>query len=192
MASGNHELDDAKEEVQREHEQKIKERKRQIEKTIRDTLREQRERFEEQQEQAKQELKKSLAEKFERKYQKLESEQKAIKEDCANRQKVMEQVGEKAFNELKEKIEMDMKQDWEAEKRKFERDLQEKHEGQNAINLQIEESKTQVNKLERKIKEVEGQHRLVETALEDCLADKKIKLKELSEQRLMNHSNAQH
>lgn len=103
----------------------------------------------------------------------------------------MEQVGEKAFNELKEKIEMDMKQDWEAEKRKFERDLQEKHEGQNAINLQIEESKTQVNKLERKIKEVEGQHRLVETALEDCLADKKIKLKELSEQRLMNHSNAQ-
>ena len=103
----------------------------------------------------------------------------------------MEQVGEKAFAELKEKIERDMKQDWEAEKRKFERDLQEKHEGQNAINLQIEESKTQVNKLERKIKEVEGQHRLVETALEDCLADKKIKLKELSEQRLMNHSNAQ-
>ena len=94
-----------------------------MEKTIRETLREQRERFEEQQEQAKRELKKSLAEKYENKYLKLESEQRAIKEDCANRKKVMEQVSEKALDEVKVKIEEDMKREWETEKRKFERDL---------------------------------------------------------------------
>ena len=94
-----------------------------MEKTIRETLREQRERFEEQQEQAKRELKKSLAEKYENKYLKFESEQRAIKEDCANRKKVMEQVSEKALDEVKVKIEEDMKQEWKTEKRKFERDL---------------------------------------------------------------------
>lgn len=158
-----------------------------MEKTIRETLREQRERFEEQQEQAKRELKKSLAEKYENKYLKLESEQRAIKEDCANRKKVMEQVSEKALDEVKVKIEEDMKQEWETEKRKFERDLQEKHEGYNAIVSQIEESKTHVNKLERKIKDVESQLRHVETALEDCLVDKKIKLKELNDMRAMKN-----
>jgi predicted nucleic acid-binding Zn-ribbon protein len=54
-----------------------------------------------------------------------------------------------------------MKQEWEAEKRNFERELQENHEGQSAIISQIEESKTHVAKMERKIKEIEGQHRLV-------------------------------
>lgn len=84
-----------------------------------------------------------------------------------------------------------MKQEWEAEKRNFERELQENHEGQSAIISQIEESKTHVAKLERKIKEIEGQHRLVQTELEDCMVDKKIKLKELSDQRTMKNQDVQ-
>ena len=43
----NHELEDAKEEAQRDQQQRIRERKRQVEKNIRETMREQRDRFEE-------------------------------------------------------------------------------------------------------------------------------------------------
>ena len=46
----NHELEDAKEEAQRDQLQYIRERKRNVEKSIRETIREQRERFEEEQE----------------------------------------------------------------------------------------------------------------------------------------------
>ena len=74
-----------------------------------------------------------------------------------------------------------MKQDWETEKFKYERELLENHEGQNAIIKQIEESKEQVKQLEDKIREFERQKRLVETELEDLKVDKKIKLKTLSD-----------
>lgn len=60
-----------------------------------------------------------------------------------------------------------MKQEWEAEKHKIERELQETHEGQNAIIKQIEESKIAVKKLEDSIKESDRQKRLVENELED-------------------------
>lgn len=84
-----------------------------------------------------------------------------------------------------------MQQEWEGEKRKYERELQETHEGQGAIIQQIEESKAQVQKLDNKAKEFERQKRLVETELEDLQVDKKIKLKELSDQRLSKNHNAQ-
>ena len=63
----NHELEDAKDEALRANETRIRERKRAVEKGIRDSIRQQRERFEEEQEIAKNELKANLAEKYERK-----------------------------------------------------------------------------------------------------------------------------
>ena len=84
-----------------------------------------------------------------------------------------------------------MQHEWEAEKRKYEMELQETHEGQNAIIQQIEESKDLVGKLEGKAKDIERQKRLVETELEDLKVDKKIKLKELSDQRMSKNLNAQ-
>ena len=56
---------------------------------------------------------------------------------------------------MKEKIERQMKQDWQAEKAKYERELQATHEGHKAILGQIDESKKAVARLESKIKEIE-------------------------------------
>ena len=49
-AGDNHELEDAKDEVLREHDTRIRERKRQVEKGIRESIKQQRERFDEEQE----------------------------------------------------------------------------------------------------------------------------------------------
>ena len=46
-AGDNHELEDAKDEVLREHDTRIRERKRQVEKGIRESIKQQRERFDE-------------------------------------------------------------------------------------------------------------------------------------------------
>ena len=56
---------------------------------------------------------------------------------------------------MKEKIERQMKQEWQAEKAKYERELQATHEGHKAILGQIDESKKAVSRLESKIKEIE-------------------------------------
>ena len=87
----NHELEDAKEEAQRDQQQYIRERKRNVEKSIRETIREQRERFEEEQEQAKRDQKEKIADKYERKTKKVENEQQAIKDDYENRQKIIQE-----------------------------------------------------------------------------------------------------
>ena len=69
-------LEDAKEEAAREHQVMIRDKKRIVEKTIRETMREQRERFDEEQELAKGDLKTQLTEKYEKKEKKLDKESK--------------------------------------------------------------------------------------------------------------------
>ena len=65
-------LEDAKEEAHREHQVMIRDKKRIVEKTIRESMREQRERFDEEQELAKGDLKNQLTEKYEKKEKKLD------------------------------------------------------------------------------------------------------------------------
>lgn len=82
-----------------------------------------------------------------------------------------------------EKIEREMQREWEQEKSKFERELQESHEGHQAIIDKIETSKEQVIQLESKTKDVERNRVLVDTELEGLREDKQIKLNQLRNKR---------
>ena len=59
----------------------LRDKKRIVEKTIRETMREQRERFDEEQELAKGDLKTQLTEKYEKKEKKLDKESKQLKQE---------------------------------------------------------------------------------------------------------------
>ena len=62
-------------------------------------------------------------EKYDRKHKKLDAEQQTIRDEYANRQKIISQDAEEESDQMKEKIQRDMQQEWEDERRRLDRDL---------------------------------------------------------------------
>ena len=148
-------LEDAKEEMHREHQVAIRDKKRVVEKTIRDSMREQRERFDEEQELAKGDLKSQLTEKYEKKEKKLDQETKLLKKEYEEKRALYGEDMKAGFEQEKTRIKRQMEKEWKEEKAAFENEEQEATEGQTAILKQIEEAKDKVKKLEQRHKELD-------------------------------------
>ena len=184
-------LEDAKEEAAREHQVMIRDKKRIVEKTIRETMREQRERFDEEQELAKGDLKTQLTEKYDKKEKKLDNESKQLKQEYEEKRANYVEDTKISFDQEKSAIQRQMDKEWRDEQAAFENEEQEATEGQTAILKQIEEAKEKVKKLTQRHKDLDKQLRREQTEVEDFRVDKKIKLQEFNDQKLARQSNAQ-
>ncbi len=89
-----------------------------------------------------------------------------------------------------DQIERDMQREWEDERDKYERELQESHDGHQAIIDKIDTSKESVYKIQNKIKEVERNKVMVDTEIEGLREDKQIKLNQLRNKRASESQNA--